>query len=886
MSDSVEGERKQAMDRQAQDQALVRIAGKVAKLGGWVVTVPDLRVVWSDVAAAIHDASPGFSPELDDATNFYAPECRERVKQAFRNCVELGMPFDLELQLVVFKGHPVWVRAIGEAVRTAEGRITHVQGAFQDISEKRAATDLVRRLSDRLHTTLETIRDAFFTVDLHWRFTYLNSAAERILRRNRTELLGRNLWVEFKEALGTESDHQYRRAMTEMVNVNFEQFFEPLGLWFEVEGHPSAEGLAVYFRDVTERRVDRDRVRESEERFRLFANTTHDAIWDWDLVTSALWWGDGFSALFGFGADEIEPSIESWTSRLHPAERTAVLDSIFVVINGGAPTWSREYRFLCKDGTYAFVLDRGRVIRDEHGKPIRMIGGMTDLTERRRVEERLHSQATLLDKATDAISVRDLHHRIMYWNRSAERLYGIAAAQAIGRSIRDILTFDESSFAVAMEATVDKGEWVGELEFVNEGVQPLVVQGRWTLVRDDEGEPKSILAIDTDITQRKNLEAQFLRAQRMESIGALAGGIAHDLNNTLAPILMAVSALHEEELNPERRDDLALVQTCAERGGEMVRQLLTFARGTEGRRTNVNLVKVIDEVEKIVRDTFPKNIAFRVNTIADPWHIKADVTQMHQLLTNFFVNARDAMPEGGTLTVGVEHVVLDDVYAGMTLGAKTGPYVLLRIEDTGMGMPPAVVDRIFEPFFTTKEIGRGTGLGLSTAHAIARSHGGFIHVYSEVGKGTRFRVYLPADISDASSQQALLDLETLPRGQGEQVLVVDDEEMIRNVARRTLERFGYRVLLASNGAEAVSLYAQHHQDIAVVLTDMTMPVMDGPATIVALRALNPKVLIIGSSGLGATGHVAKATGAGVQYFVPKPYTAEAMLRVLRKILSE
>jgi CheY-like chemotaxis protein len=258
---------------------------------------------------------------------------------------------------------------------------------------------------------------------------------------------------------------------------------------------------------------------------------------------------------------------------------------------------------------------------------------------------------------------------------------------------------------------------------------------------------------------------------------------------------------------------------------------------------------------------------------------------MHQVFLNLCVNARDAMPSGGTLEVTMENVVLDDTYAAMNLEATPGPYIMVSVSDTGIGIPPEVRERIFEPFFTTKEVGQGTGLGLSTTLAIMKSHRGFINVYSEVGKGTKFKLYFPADATETAAESVAVERTGLPRGRGELVLVVDDEEALRQIVKGTLERFGYRVMLAKNGAEAVALYAQHRSEIAVVLTDMAMPVLDGPATIVALQLISPSVKIIGTSGLPANGHVAKAVGSGVQHFVPKPYTAETMLRALEQILT-
>jgi PAS domain S-box-containing protein len=387
-----------------------------------------------------------------------------------------------------------------------------------------------------------------------------------------------------------------------------------------------------------------------------------------------------------------------------------------------------------------------------------------------------------------------------------------------------------------------------------------------------------------DLTERKKLEQQFFRAQRMESIGTLAGGIAHDLNNVLAPIMLAVEVLREMITDPEAGEFLTTLSKSAQHGAALVKQVLSFARGVEGERVVVNPKHLVDDLLKVLRDTFPRSVAVRFTHARDLWTVTGDATQIHQVFLNLCVNARDAMPNGGRLSIHMENIVLDDTYSGMNIDSRPGAYVVVSVEDTGTGIPLDIQGRVFEPFFTTKETGKGTGLGLSTTIAIVKSHNGFIHLYSEPGNGTKFKVYLPANTSDRAADEVAIAQSRLPRGTGELVLIVDDEESIRSIAQGTLERFGYRVLLARNGAEAVAAYVQHQGDIAVVLTDMAMPVMDGPATIVALKAINPAVKIIGSSGLASDGDVAKAVGAGVLYFVPKPYTAETILKTLQKIL--
>jgi CheY-like chemotaxis protein len=318
----------------------------------------------------------------------------------------------------------------------------------------------------------------------------------------------------------------------------------------------------------------------------------------------------------------------------------------------------------------------------------------------------------------------------------------------------------------------------------------------------------------------------------------------------------------------------------------LVGQVLTFARGSESKRTAVNLRHLAKETQKVVLDTFPKNIQFDLTISKELWTMEADPTHLHQVLMNLCVNARDAMPEGGKLAVKLDNSVLDGGYARMHPDAKQGPYVVISVEDSGMGITPEVQDKMFDPFFTTKEIGKGTGLGLSTVSTIVKAHQGFINVYSELGRGTKFKIYFPAKPTQQESEaQSATQSNALPRGRGETILVVDDEANLRLITQETLETFGYRVLTAANGAEAIAIYAQRRHEISVVLTDMMMPVMDGPATIVALQAVNPQVKVIGSSGLGMNETAGRTVGAGLRYFVPKPYTAERLLKMVEQVLK-
>jgi signal transduction histidine kinase/ActR/RegA family two-component response regulator len=434
----------------------------------------------------------------------------------------------------------------------------------------------------------------------------------------------------------------------------------------------------------------------------------------------------------------------------------------------------------------------------------------------------------------------------------------------------------------AMKSLMAKREWKGELRQTNQAGAELIVESRWTLVYDSDNRPKSILLINTDVTEKKKLETQFFRSQRLENIGMLASGIAHDLNNVLSPIMMAVPMLRDCLSRPEDQYLLDTLGRSVRRGAELVGQILSFARGAEGENKIIQLKHLLADIETMVRETFPKNIRLQKNVDQELWTTRGNATQIHQVLLNLCVNARDAMPAGGTLTLLAKNGQIEEAHAGRHPEVKPGPCVVITVADTGMGIAPEMLEEIFEPFFTTKEPGKGTGLGLATVRGILKNHGGFVEVRSEIGKGTQFEVWVPA-IEKKITQTGEEKPVEMPSGGGELIMVVDDEEAIQQIARATLENYGYRVLSAINGVEAVTLYRRHGSEVKAVLLDSTMPLMDGAATLRVLRQIAPDVSILGVSGLDSeTGF--SIGPDGVQAFLTKPYTAQELLVKLSAVL--
>ncbi len=631
--------------------------------------------------------------------------------------------------------------------------------------------------------------------------------------------------------------------------------------------------------NLTEPRHAAEALRESEERFRLAFEAGPLGMVLTDTEGQFIQVNQAFAEMLGYKREEL--CRRSVAEVSHPDDLPQSVELLRRSQAAPRTAFRLDSRYLRKDGATVWGNVTTVFLQRADGQALGHLAMIQDTTERRQGEGQLREQAALLDISPDAICVQSLAGRIEFWNPAAEKLYGWTRTEAIGAHSEDRL-FGRMSREL-LQARMDvltQGSWSGELQQAARDGRAIHVHSRFSLICDPQGQPKSILIVSTDLTEKEKMEQQFLRSQRMECIGALASGVAHDLNNVFSPILMVAELLAGRPADAADTELLTLLRTSADRGAGIVRLLLAFSRGQEIERVELRVEHLLKEMHRLARETFPKNIRFTTQPAPDLWPVVGDITQIHQVLLNLCVNARDAMPDGGSLTLEARNFHADPVFCQMNSEAQPGPYVLLQVTDTGSGIPPTIRDQIFEPFFTTKPPGQGTGLGLPTVLGIVKAHHGFLDLHSLVGEGTRFRVFLPA-VEHGQLESRLTPCPATTAGQGELVLVVDDEEVICQVAKHMLTSHGYVPLVAQDGAEAILLFTRHQADIRFVLTDMMMPGVNGAAFIRAVRKLDLDVPIVAMSGLPAQRFAADLAGHKHVSFLEKPFTGEALVRAFQ-----
>jgi PAS domain S-box-containing protein len=641
--------------------------------------------------------------------------------------------------------------------------------------------------------------------------------------------------------------------------------------------------LMAIAEDITERKITEDALRHSEERLRLITNLVPHGIFAKDSAGRHIFANLALAEFAGIPVEEIIGKDDLELVRDRAQAEAFRADDLTVLQSGRRLDIPEEPRTDLSGRTRFLHTIKIPFTIAETGEPA-VLGICMDITERKRTDARFRR---LVDANVQGVFFWNTSGQITDANDRFLGMIGYSRADLeAGRVSWAMMT--PSEYAEQDERALREIALSGmcepfEKEFIRrDGTRVSIMVGPATF--DDN--PEEGFCFVLDLTERKKLEQQFLRAQRLESIGTLAGGIAHDLNNILGAITLSVDLLKLETDRAKSEEILKVMALSTQRGADIVRQVLSFARGMESKRIEVQPKHLLKELQSLITDTFPKDIRLIFSIPDDTWTILADPTQVHQILLNLCVNARDAMPDGGNLTVSAENQTMDQHYSMMDLQAKAGRYVCISVTDTGSGIPQKIIHRIFEPFFTTKEVNKGTGLGLSTVMAIVKSHEGMANVYSEPGKGTTFKVYLPVAQKAAEAEPPPTVPIVLPRGRGETILVVDDETSILAVTRQTLEGYGYRVLSAHDGAEALAVYVEKRNEVAVVLTDIRMPIMDGGNLIRVLLRINPLVRIVTSSGFSSNAEGSGFPEAAVKHFLNKPYTAQALLTTLRAILDE
>ncbi len=877
------------------NEASLARAQSIAHVGSWTIPADRQTVLCSAECCRIHGIDPSRTTlSIEEFKDLLHPDDRTGVIAAQELALAGGASLDMRYRIVQPDGSIRWLHELTTLETYPSGAPLELHGTVQDITDNRQKEERLLLLDTCLSrlNDLVVITEAETPDGASPRIIFVNDAFERRTGYSREEVIGRPP----KILQGPKTDRatldRIRAALKawkpireELINYtkSGEEF------WLELEIIPVANEKCWFThwiaveRDITERKISDAALRASKDSLQFVLESSKSGYWDLDIVNNKATRSLRHDECFGYS--ELQPhwGFDTFLSHVHHLDRVKV-ELAFQDAQERNSDINVEFRVIWPDQSVHWLLCIGRFHRDEAGNTLRASGLKLDITERKLTERQLAEQAAALDNAHEAILITDLDDRIIYWNKAATRIYGWTSSEAIGRTAGELLHKNPAAYSEVFAVLMANGEWHGTMQKLTKTGKTLELDLSRTLLRDENGQPKSVLAIDTDITEKLKLESQSLRNQRLESIGTLAGGIAHDLNNVLAPILMSIEILKMKFPGHEAGKLLDTLLFSAERGAGLVKQILSFARGVESQRVPVDPVHILREIQQVARDTFPKSITFQLQIPDFTCTVYGDPSQLHQIFLNLCVNARDAMPNGGHIDISIGLITVDDTFIAMHPELAPGSYSCIKVTDNGSGIPPEVRDRIFEPFFTTKEVGKGTGLGLSTTMGILKNHHGLINLYSEVGRGTTFSVYLP--IYDPTINPYTFDpkLEQFSRGRGELILVVDDEEPIRKVVEATLLQFGYQVLLASNGTEALDLYNAHRSRIALVLTDMAMPVMDGPATILALRAIDPEIKIVGSSGLFTNRSISQRIGGELTHFVPKPYTAETLLQKLHQLL--
>ena len=719
-----------------------------------------------------------------------------------------------------------------------------------------------------------------------------NPAAVNVLRCKCSVVVGASLRNDISCMSNIGFYDRFASVMSSRKDLEFEQRVDHNGevRWLRVVAKRCQDGIVATMEDISSKKRTESELIEYAKNFRAVLESAPDGLSIVEVETGNFMennaetcrkLGYDNETLRHLSVRDIDPNVASHWEETKAGWRQIVRDNVRTVIV------TKHQR---KDGSLydaevsvAPITYRGRSC---------IIGTIRDVTERLRSESQMRMMSKALDGAANLIVITDPDANILYVNPAFSKVTGYSGEEVLGNNPRILKSGKHDQvFYDKMWSVLRTGEnWQGTLVNQCKNGREIYVETVITPVFDNTDTLTHYIAVQEDVTEKLQLEQQFQRAQRMEVMGLMAGGVAHDLNNILTPLLLAVDVLKSSPTPKQQENVLNTVEDSVQRGAGIIRQILTFARGTEGEKQHFKMQPLLKEVIKLISETFPRSIRIRSKIANDISTLFFDPNQLHQIAMNLVVNARDAMPNGGVITIGAENVSIEKPMQFLNLVASPGAYVRLFVEDTGMGIDKKQIEHIFDPFYTTKSEGKGTGLGLSTILGIIKSNRGMIHVNSEKGKGTCVDIFIPVAQEDAEPQEAISKEKTVLQGNGEHILLVDDEIEILNVTAAILQANGYVTSQAKDGTEAIALIASAKEPFAAVVSDLMMPFMDGISLKRATIKLDPTLPFILSSGMldadFMDDKVKELKAMGVNNFLVKPYKSEALLIALNKVVRK
>ncbi|HEV7700197.1 MAG TPA: PAS domain S-box protein [Pyrinomonadaceae bacterium] len=893
------------IERSRLKNIVTNVPGVVWEAGG----EPDAANQQTDFVSDYVETMLGYSVEEWLSTpNFWLslvhPDDRERAVSETTAIFAGASSKPIEFRWMAKDGHSIWVEVHAAVIRDENGSPVGMRGVTIDISErKRAEAELRFRnliLSTQQNTTIDgilVVADDGRIVSYNNRFVELwnipsglveDGVDEPVLEHVRNQVADP---VGFLDRVKYLYDHKEEISRDEIVLSDgsiLERYSAPM-----IGPEKKYYGRVWYFRDVTENKLAANRIARSEAQLAEAQSISHIGSWDWDLHEGTLVWSDEHYRIFGLRPGEIDPRYEEAVAvYLHEADRDLTKKTIQHSRETLEP-FDFHYRVVHGDDSVHTIHSRGYVDADKKGNAVRMYGTAQDVTDRQKAEaavkEAEEKYRSIFENAVEGIFQSTSEGKFISVNPAMVRILGYESPRDLIDGRLDIGSqhYVDPKSRKELELLLAKDDiaMAYECEVYRKDGSKIWTQENIRAVRGDSGKLLHYEGSIEDITERKSLEEQFRQSQKMEAIGVLAGGIAHDFNNLLTAINgYSDLTLRKMQADDPMRHNITEIREAGSRAAALTSQLLTFSRKQVLSPKVHNLNSVIIEIDKMLRRLIRESIELRL--VLDPklGNIKADPGQIEQVIVNLAVNARDAMLDGGTLTIETENVELGDDYVGAHITALPGRYVRMTVTDTGEGMDEAVQHRIFEPFFTTKALGKGTGLGLSTVHGIVEQSSGSIRVYSEVGHGTTFKIYIPRVDETVEGTPWIEDRQEDLTGT-ETILMVEDDEIVRQLVLEILTGSGYYVLEADSGNAALSICQTYTEPIHLLLTDVIMPGISGPAVKDEIVKLLPDIKVLFMSGYTDDSIASKGILDSGTAFIEKPFSPDALGRKIREILT-